>query len=53
MGKESAIVIFCMHKRKMTVDLEIPLYITANDLVSALNEAYNLGIRGLFDLFVQ
>lgn len=44
MGKDSAIVIFHMHKRKITVDLEIPLYITANELVSALNAAYNLGI---------
>lgn len=39
-----AVVIFKMHKRKADVDLEIPLDITANDLVNALNTAYDLGI---------
>ena len=33
-----------MLKRNAAVDLEIPLYITANDLVVALNTAYELGI---------
>ena len=31
-------------KRKKTVDLEVPLTITANELVNALNTAYGLGI---------
>lgn len=38
------IVIFRMHKRNLEVDLDIPLDITANDLVNALNSAYDLGI---------
>lgn len=41
---KKAIVIFKMHKRNVEVDLEIPLDITANDLVNALNTAYDLGI---------
>ncbi len=39
-----AIVIFKMYKRNVEVDLEIPLDITVNDLVNALNTAYDLGI---------
>lgn len=44
MNKETAIVIFHITKRKFSVDLEIPLNITANELVLALNTAYGLGI---------
>ncbi len=44
MNKETAIVIFNIIKRNFTVDLEIPLNITANELVTALNSAYELGI---------
>lgn len=44
MGKETAIIIFNIIKRNFTVDLEVPLNISANDLVSALNSAYDLGI---------
>lgn len=39
-----AIVIFRIHQRNLETDLEIPLDITANDLVNALNAAYELGI---------
>ena len=39
-----AVVILKIYKRNFEVDLEIPLNITANDLVIALNEAYTLGI---------
>lgn len=39
-----AIIIFNITKRKFSVDLEIPLDISANDLVIALNSAYDLGI---------
>lgn len=39
-----AIIIFKIHKRHFEVDLEIPLDISANDLVNALNTAYDLGI---------
>ena len=44
MEKETAIIIFNIIKRNYTVDLEVPLDITANDLVNALNTAYELGI---------
>jgi uncharacterized ubiquitin-like protein YukD len=44
MNKETAIVIFKIHKRHFTADLEIPLNITANELVTALNTAYELKI---------
>ena len=44
MAKETAIIIFKNHKKKVSVDLEIPLDISANDLVIALNTAYDLGI---------
>ncbi|MBQ3262529.1 MAG: hypothetical protein IJH52_05085 [Oscillospiraceae bacterium] len=43
--EEKAIVILHLVKRNLEVDLEIPLNITANDLVIALNSAYNLGIN--------
>lgn len=42
--KDRAVIIFRMHKRNMEVDLDIPLDISANDLVVALNSAYSLGI---------
>ncbi len=42
--ENKAIVIFRMHKRNIEVDLEIPLDITASDLVNALNTTYELGI---------
>lgn len=45
--ENKAIVIFKIHKRNFEVDLEIPLDITANDLVNALNVAYDLGIDTL------
>ena len=44
MNREVAIVVFNATKRNISVDLEIPLNITANELVIALNSAYNLGI---------
>lgn len=39
-----AIVIFRIQKRKLETDLEIPLDISANDLVNALNTGFGLGI---------
>lgn len=39
-----AIIIFNITKRNFSVDLEIPLDISANDLVIAINSAYDLGI---------
>lgn len=44
MNKEKAIVIFNNKKNNMSIDLEIPLTISANELVGALNTAYELGI---------
>lgn len=44
MEKETAIIILNIKKRNFTVDLEVPLDISANDLVNALNTAYELGI---------
>lgn len=44
MNKDTAIVILNIVKRNFTVDLEIPLNISANELVVALNTAYELGI---------
>ncbi len=42
--ENKAIVIFKIHKRNQEVDLEIPLDISANDLVNALNTGFQLGI---------
>lgn len=44
MNGEKAIVIFKIHKRNISVDLEIPLSISANELVYALNSGYDLQI---------
>ncbi len=44
MEKETAVIILNMVTRRQSVDLEVPLDITANDLVNALNKAYELGI---------
>lgn len=44
MDREKAIIIFKMSKRNQEVDLEVPLNITANELVIALNTAYALDI---------
>lgn len=44
MSKDSAIIIFKMVKRNISFDLEVPLNISANELVEALNTAYELNI---------
>ncbi len=44
MEKNVATVVFKIIKRNESHELEIPLEITANELVSALNTAYKLGI---------
>lgn len=43
---ETAIVRFYHMKRHKLVDLEIPLDISADDLIYALDVAYSLGIEG-------
>ena len=40
----NVVIIFNNLKKKESYDLEIPVDITANDLVVALNTAYELGI---------
>lgn len=42
--EDKAIVIFRVYRRNFETDLEIPLNISANELVIALNEAYDLKI---------
>lgn len=44
MNRDTATVIFQAVKKQIKVDLEVPLAITANDLIIGLNDAYNLGI---------
>ena len=44
MNRDVAIIVFNIVKRQLLVDLEVPLNITANELVVALNTAYELGI---------
>lgn len=44
MNRDIAIIVFNIVKRQFSVDLEVPLNITANELVVALNTAYELGI---------
>lgn len=45
MNKDYAIVTFNMMDRNEVKDIEIPLFITANELVGALTSAYELGIN--------
>ncbi|VYT85873.1 hypothetical protein [Clostridium tertium] len=49
------IVILYIHKLNKKIDIEIPLDITANDLVLALNKAYNLNINteNIMDVFLR
>ncbi len=44
MDRNVAIIVFKIPKRGFSVDLEVPLDITANELVNALNTAYDLQI---------
>lgn len=44
MKTDTAIVILKLLKRNESIDLEVPLYITANELVTAINTAYELNI---------
>lgn len=45
MTRDKAIVTFLMEKKHQSVDIEIPLNISADELVKALNTAYSLGIK--------
>lgn len=44
MDKDTIVVRFKNLRNKKEVDLDIPIAISANELVVALNEAYELGI---------
>ncbi len=44
MSKDKAIIVFNNGKWNTTVDIEVPLDITATELVIGLNIAYDLGI---------
>lgn len=44
MAKETAIIVFNIIKKRASFDIEIPLDISANDLINALNTAYDLNI---------
>ena len=44
MEKETAVIIFNIIQRAFSADLDVPREITANELVLALNTAYDLGI---------
>lgn len=45
MDKERAVIRFYIQRRKEEYDLDIPLTISATELVIALNQAYSLGIN--------
>lgn len=44
MNKENVVIIFRARKKKIVTELEIPIGISATELVMGLNEAYDLGI---------
>ncbi len=44
MMHDRAIIIFNAVKKNISIDLEVPLNITANEFIIALNTAYGLGI---------
>ncbi len=41
---EKIVVTFMLHDRNESEDLEIPLDVSAHDLVAGLNQAFSLGI---------
>ena len=43
--EKTGVIILNIVKLGITKDIEVPLDITANELVIGLNEAYNLGIN--------
>lgn len=45
MSEDKIIVILHIHKEKAKVDIEIPLDITANELLNGLNQGFHLGIN--------
>lgn len=43
--EETAVVVFENENIGMSVDIEVPLHISANDLIMALNDVYALDIE--------
>jgi uncharacterized ubiquitin-like protein YukD len=41
---ERVVVVLKIHSRKFETDLDVPLDITANELLNGINDAYGLGI---------
>lgn len=54
MAKETAIITFNIYEKNVNVDLEIPINITANDLIIALNEIFDLkmDVENLFNCYL-
>lgn len=44
MSKGTAIIVLNLTKKNITADIEVPLNISTNEFVVALNSAYDLGI---------
>lgn len=42
---DSVVVEFINKNTQFKIELEVPLFITANDLIFALNNAYDLGLN--------
>lgn len=51
---EKAVIQFTNMQKKQRVELEIPINITANDLIIALNQAFGLGmdIENIFNCYL-
>ena len=43
--KERVVIVFDMNNGREKYDLDVPMDITANDLIIALNETFSLGIN--------
>lgn len=45
MEEKRIVCILNLHKKQKTVDIDVPLNISANELIVALNEGFKLGIN--------
>lgn len=45
MNEDKIIAILHLHKKNKKIDVEIPLNITANELILALNQGFGLGLN--------
>lgn len=45
MKKDRAVIVVMFHRKKIRTDVEVPLEITANELIVGLNQAYELGMN--------